>query len=57
MEGRALGRGLEDGTQAPGKGLLQRLGGEVAKMQPGAVRSRKAIRFSFCPSDEHRGDS
>lgn len=31
--------------------------GEVAKMQPGAVRSRKAIRFSFCPSDEHRGDS
>lgn len=31
--------------------------GEVAKMQPGAVRSRKAIRLSFCPSDEHRGDS
>lgn len=32
-------------------------GGAVAKRQTGDVKNRRAIRFSSCPSDEHRGDS
>lgn len=48
-------------TQAAGNGLPKRLGGGagggVAKRQTGDVKNRRAIRFSFCPSDEYRGDS
>lgn len=60
-EGEGLeGGGEGPGGRAPGKGLLQRLGEKWLRCclrQPGDVRSRRAIRFSFCPSDEHRGDS